>query len=177
MLRIGGSLEWHAICLLREASMNDSTQSGGRVSVLAVSPHPGDHLALQRIFGHTSWQIEEASTAAEAARLVQLVSFPIVVCEARLADGTWMDVLRPVRGLPHPAYVVVASHDVDAALWSDVLEAGAYDILRKPFAASDVFRTIGAAWWQWNQERRHRATHPALPSKPRAHACAGGRRG
>ena len=42
--------------------------------------------------------------------------------------------------------MIVTSRLADDRLWAEVLNLGGYDVLAKPFDASEVARVVGTAW-------------------------------
>jgi hypothetical protein len=46
--------------------------------------------------------------------------------------------LRRIVVLPQYVAVVVASEAIDECLWGDVLRAGGYDVVKKPFEKNEV---------------------------------------
>ena len=40
----------------------------------------------------------------------------------------------------------------DEAMWSEVLNLGAHDLLMQPFAADEVVRVVAYAWRSWKTE-------------------------
>jgi DNA-binding NtrC family response regulator len=62
-----------------------------------------------------------------------------IICEERLPDGTWLDVMNSVaKDSRRPPLLIVASRVADAALWGSVLNVGGYDLLAKPFNETEV---------------------------------------
>ena len=47
----------------------------------------------------------------------------------------------------------MASRLADEAFWAEVLNLGAYDVLMKPFDATEVFRVVSLAWLSWKNDR------------------------
>jgi DNA-binding NtrC family response regulator len=138
--------------------MNDDRNSR-RVRVLAVSSCDGDAQSLTRIFGHTAWELSIERTITGALELMQHSPAPVVVCDTKLPDGTWKDVLKACAGLAHSPYLIVCSTNADDRLWAEALNLGAYDVLAKPFDAKEVFRIIGLAWRRWMDMHSTAALH------------------
>lgn len=134
--------------------MNHTSDPSFHVQVLAVSPHEGDHTALAHIFGHTSWEIESARSLKEAALRLLDSPAPVLLCEEKLPDGTWKDLLALSQSLSNPSFLIVTSQEADDRLWAEVLDSGAYDVLAKPFHSQEVFRSIGLAWRHWIDARK-----------------------
>lgn len=123
------------------------------VSVLAISPSEEDHLFLGSIFSHTNWQLRAAHTWREALGIIGRQRIPILVCERQLLDATWKEVLAEISHLPERPVLIVASRLADESFWAEVLNLGAYDVLMKPFDATEVFRVVSLAWLSWKNDR------------------------
>jgi DNA-binding NtrC family response regulator len=134
--------------------MNHTTDAVCRVQVLAVSPFENDHTTLAHIFGHTAWAFRSARSIQEASLKLLAQPTPVLLCEQKLPDGSWKDLLNLTQSLPNPSYLIVTSQDADDRLWAEVLNFGAYDVLAKPFNSQEVFRAIGLAWRHWMDCRK-----------------------
>jgi len=126
------------------------------VWVLLVSPSDSDHRSFERIFSHTKWALSHASSCREALAALQQAFVPVVVCEARLPDGTWQDLLEAFQARPIPPLMIVTSDFADTALWAEALNLGAYDFLAKPFNQSEVIQIISLAWLFWKEQSRRK---------------------
>ena len=134
--------------------MRTTSDTTCRVHVLAVSPFESDHTSLAHIFGHTAWDFDVARSLREAETKLITEPIPVVLCEERLPDGDWKDVLSLGDRLVQPYHLIVTSQYADDRLWAEVLNLGAYDVLAKPFHSQEVFRTIGLAWRHWMECRK-----------------------
>jgi DNA-binding response OmpR family regulator len=76
---------------------------------------------------------------------------PVLVCDRDLHPGTWKDLLQRLTVLPSPPYVIVSCRQADEDLWTEALNAGAYDVLAKPFSPSELKRTLFEAAQQWRE--------------------------
>ncbi len=74
-------------------------------------------------------------------RLTEL-DISVVVCERGSAPGTWLDLLEPLRERPNPPLLIVISRLADDRLWAEALNLGAWDVVGKPFSASEIARSI-----------------------------------
>ena len=120
--------------------------------VLSVSPIEEDHTALERIL-RSPWQLSTTETLSSALTHIALREFAVIICEQKLVSGSWKDVLNHVRSVPHPPLVVVTSRLADERLWAEALNLGAYDVLAKPFDATEVRRVVGLAGARWQSDR------------------------
>ena len=148
--------------------MNRSTPPSPRptdstVTVLSVTPSAEAQNRLIHIFGHTNWKLETAGSCYAALRRLRELHTAVVVCEHKLPDGGWQDLLQGVLDLPAPPNVIVTAPDADDILWSDVLNRGGYDVLARPFDSSEVVRIISLAWMNWKQNYKRAPARESLP--------------
>jgi len=91
--------------------------------------------------------VGEAATAAEALRRIPAVSPDVAVLDARLEDGSGVDVCREIRSAhPEIGCLILTSYDDDDALFSAIM-AGAAGYLLKQIKGTDLvgaIRTIAA---------------------------------
>jgi two-component system response regulator HydG len=139
------------------------SESTSRVRILAVSTQTTDVLSLARIFDHSTWSFDSATSLTAALRFLAKNSVEVVLCDRSLPDGTWRDLLNSVTMLEHPPQLIVTAHDADDRLWAEVLNLGAYDVLIKPYQPKEVFRTVGNAWRQCTELRRVQNGDLAIP--------------
>jgi DNA-binding response OmpR family regulator len=123
------------------------------VVALSISPIVDDHLMLQGIFAHSDvqpkWSIQPVSSLVAALPILRENQASIVLAERELSPGTWRDVLDEIGTLPDPPLLIVTSRLADEHLWAEALNLGAFDVLAKPFQASEVTRTLALAWRHW----------------------------
>ncbi len=133
------------------------TAATRNLTVLSVSPNGEDCVALERIFRESDWAVYTNSewtliaspTLASASSILRDVTIPIVFCESDLLPGTWREMLEHISLLPDPPFLIVTSRLADARLWAEALNLGAYDVLAKPFDATEVIRIASLAWQHW----------------------------
>ena len=142
------------------------------VAVLAVSSLPETLTRLRAIFQHTNWIIHEASCCESALKFLSRNPVAVVVCERRLSDGCWKDLLDRVNTLKNPPLVVVTGYDADESLWAEVLNLGGYDVLARPFERSEVTRIISLAWLHWKEGRKLVGQEVSVPAAGKAFAAA-----
>ncbi|WP_337061474.1 response regulator transcription factor [Kineococcus sp. G2] len=88
--------------------------------------------------------VGEASTAAEALRRIPAVRPDVAVLDARLPDGSGIDVCRQVRSDdPGIKALVLTSFDDDEALFAAIM-AGAAGYLLKQVRSSDLLQAVRA---------------------------------
>ena len=127
------------------------------VTVLSVSPLADDHTSLSSIFerserilcSDSKWTLRPCATVESAIGALCQARIPLVVTERDLAPGSWRDILGNILLLPDPPVLIVTSRLADEYLWAEALDLGAYDVLAKPFEASEVMRALDSAWRHW----------------------------
>jgi len=124
---------------------SDEPMGGAPVTVLAVAPEP-ERAALRRMLEHSRWTLLEASTVQEAAATLRQCLSVILICEAELPDGTWVELLNHAQSLSSPPPVIVTARQADDDFWMQVLNRGGYNVLGKPFSEREVFEMISVAW-------------------------------
>ena len=135
------------------------------VRVLAVSPKESDASALSHILTHSAWTLMTANDVGSARRILAQHYVHVVLCDAKLPDGTWKDLLATVVDMSEPPQMIVTAQHADDRLWAEVLNLGAWDVLVKPFHPKEVYRTVHLAWRHWTDHRR-------LPRRTSASAAA-----
>jgi DNA-binding response OmpR family regulator len=139
--------------------------------VLSVSPIADDHTSLSSIFerserilcSDSKWTLRPCATVESAIGALCHERIPLVVTERDLAPGSWRDILENTLLRPDPPFLIVTSRLADERLWAEVLNLGAYDVLAKPFDASEVMRALASAWRHWTNLHDHnRVRHPQV---------------
>lgn len=130
------------------------------VRVLAITGNPGAIQRLRDLFGRTKWRLSFAANWSEARRQLEKERPAVLLCEAKLSDGCWREVLEATRALDNPPKMIVTSNQADESLWTEVLTEGGYDLLPRPFDRGELFRVVSLAWRDWWHRRdvAHAAT-------------------
>jgi DNA-binding NtrC family response regulator len=117
------------------------------VIVLAASPLAEDHTSLQALFHYPNWRVHSARTYQEAEAILRENRVEVVICcESIFPDGhSWMELLDVAQTMKPPPPMIVADRLADNWLWAEVLRLGAFDLLMKPFDATEVFRVVSLA--------------------------------
>jgi DNA-binding NtrC family response regulator len=117
-----------------------------RVRTLFVGESPEDHKQFCRIAGGPQWHVSSVSRCAEAIAHLTWQRVPVVVCESRLADGSWRDILGYAAQYAVQPALIVAAPRADHRLLAEVAGYGGFGVLRKPFHGREVRRAIACAW-------------------------------
>lgn len=148
---------------MKKSQVTDT--DSGVIKVLAVMPIEEDHAQLNRILSGPKWAIHKAHTISSAmAQLKKHSGIPLLICDRELWPGTWKDMLKKLDGLSDPPFLIVTSRSADEQLWAEALNLGAYDVLAKPFDATEVNRTLASACFRW-KDCHNRVESPALSLK------------
>ena len=115
------------------------------IEVLIVSPTEEDQEYLRLLFPRPVWRVLSVGSVRDAAKLLEARPIGVVLAEHDLEDGTWSDLLDLAASPPWSPPVVVVSRHADEAMWARVLNLGGYDVLMKPFDATEVRRVVGMA--------------------------------
>ncbi len=128
-----------------------------RRGVLFVSPSAEDARALTEMLKPISVPLVCAASVSQAKARLEHEVFGTILTESCLPDGTWRDVLSLSRAGNPRCSVLVTDPRADAALWVDVLESGAYDLLCQPLCSAEVQRIVtnalAAPPEHWNSAR------------------------
>ncbi|MBZ5594218.1 MAG: hypothetical protein LAP39_18410 [Acidobacteriia bacterium] len=125
--------------------------------ILAVFPPGEDRTSLNKVLGHSDWQLQFTHALAETQVVLRACPVVVVLTESRLSDGySWKDILRELQGMPSPPPLIVADRLADETLWAEVLNLGAYDLLTKPFNAREVLHALTTAC-HFSADQRDRA--------------------
>jgi DNA-binding response OmpR family regulator len=119
------------------------------IHVLAVCSAPDEARFFDHFSTHTRWRIDRVASCAEAADCLPTSEAGVILCAARLPDGTWKDVVSEARASRDQPRVIVVAGTADDHLWSEVLDLGVYDLLLKPLNRQEVVRVVSLAWRQW----------------------------
>ena len=116
-----------------------------RKAILICSPAAEDHADVCDLLAETGWEVYHARNCREALRYFCKDGLEVILCEARLPDGTWKDVLSYLAEMMNPPALIVASRVADEQLWAEVLHLGGQDVLAKPFEGREVRHAVANA--------------------------------
>lgn len=113
--------------------------------VLFVSPRREDATTLSSMLRSLSVPIEYVADLTHARVMIRDGNYPVILTEANLRDGTWLDVLDLAYRVTPRSEVIVTDAAADARFWAEVLNMGAYDLIAQPFATGEVQRILSNA--------------------------------
>ena len=113
-----------------------------RSRVLFVSGRHDDARRLSRMLDALPLQLDHAESIKHARAKLQQDDFDVILTEAALPDGTWVDALHLARDCDRDLQVIVTDPHADARFWAEALNLGAYDMLAQPFYEPEVRRIL-----------------------------------
>src|SRR5579863_3867328 len=99
-----------------------------RSRILFVSGHPDDARHLSRMLHSLPLTVDHVETLQQAHAKLQQDDYGVILTEATLPDGNWLDAIQLARQYPQALEVIVTDPLADARFWAEVLNLGAYDL-------------------------------------------------
>ena len=113
-----------------------------RSRILFVSGRQEDARRLSQMLHSLPMVIRHVETLQQAHTKLQLEEYSVILTEAALPDGRWLDVLRLASECPQELEVIVTDPHADSRLWAEALNLGVYDLLAQPFYEPEVRRIL-----------------------------------
>ncbi|HLK50526.1 MAG TPA: response regulator [Bryobacteraceae bacterium] len=113
-----------------------------RSRILYISRDSDDAQLLSEMTRPLPLILEHVQSLQQARKRLETQDYDIVLTEAELPDGKWLDVLHLVRESSHEPEVIVTDKQADARFWAEALNLGAYDLLAQPFYQPEVQRIL-----------------------------------
>jgi len=116
-----------------------------RSRILFISGHPDDACRLSEMLQSLPMALDHAEDLRHARVKLQREEYQVILAEAALPDGNWLDALRLARKCPYTPELIVTGPHADARFWAEALSLGAYDLLAQPFYEPEVRRILQTA--------------------------------
>ena len=113
-----------------------------RSRILFISGRDEDARHLSRMLHALPMRLEHVQSLDHARRQLNRHEYDVILTEAALPDGKWLDVLNLAREYPRETEVIVTDPQADARFWAEALNLGAYDLLAQPFYEPEVRRIL-----------------------------------
>jgi hypothetical protein len=92
---------------------------------------------------------DNAFTCAGAIAMLGQYSYPVVVTDQILPDGTWQDIQHASDTQFNPPQVIVLGAAGDHGFWADALLGGALDVLCRPLTEKALAADVAAGYRRW----------------------------
>ena len=116
-----------------------------RSRILFLSGRSGDAQQLTQMLHSLPLAVDHAGSLRQARNHLQREDYDVVLTEASLPDGSWLDAMSLAHeGRRDPVLIVTDPH-ADARFWCEALNLGAYDLLAQPFHEPEVRRILSNA--------------------------------
>lgn len=93
---------------------------------------------IKMSYASKGYDVYVAGSAEEALKVLENHSITILVTDMRLPKMTGLELISNVKTMPNSPYMVMMTAFGDVDLAVDVMKAGAYDFLTKPFKIKDL---------------------------------------
>jgi len=110
--------------------------------VLFISGRQEDARSLSQMLHSLPVKLEHVESLRQARTRLHRLDYQVILTEADLPDGKWLDVLRLARECPRETEVIVTDRQADGRFWAEALNLGAYDLLAQPFYEPEVRRIL-----------------------------------
>lgn len=111
-------------------------------NVLIVEDDPDFAESLMIALGVRNCNVDVARTGEEAIRKFHDLCYDIAFMDIKLPGKNGVESLAEIRGFCPAAHVVMMTGFSEAALLDKARQAGAVDVLRKPFRLKEMFAYI-----------------------------------
>ncbi len=113
--------------------------------VLFVSPFTEDAVRLTQMLRSLPIRLSHATNLQQAHAMLDADRCRVILTEADLPDGSWLDLLSLAQQAASGIEVIVTDAFADARFWAEALNLGAYDLLVQPFHEAEVRRILSNA--------------------------------
>ncbi|PWU10081.1 MAG: hypothetical protein C5B51_04980 [Terriglobia bacterium] len=135
------------------------TEKSSPVTVLLIASRDEDAVELSDMLTSSQGtlcpgsklRLKSCPSSGEALLLLRSNPVPVVLCEHDHGGASWKELLDKTSSFTVPPYIIVVSRAADEHLWAEALNLGAYDVLAKPFDATEVSRVLGSALHRYEQ--------------------------
>src|ERR1039457_5588056 len=110
--------------------------------ILFISGRQEDARNLSQMLHTLPLKLEHVHSLRQARTRLHQQEYEVILTEADLPDGKWLDVLHLARECPRETEVIVTDPQADARFWAEALNLGAYDLLAQPFYEPEVRRIL-----------------------------------
>ena len=113
-----------------------------RSRILFVSGQHADAHRLSQMLRSLPVVLDHVVSLRQARAKLQQDEYDVILTEATLPDGNWVDTLHLAREIPREVEVIVTDRQADSRFWAEALNLGAYDLVAQPFYEPEVRRIL-----------------------------------
>jgi DNA-binding NtrC family response regulator len=139
------------------------------VGVLLVSTGRSDAEMLRPILEESSARLTAVRSYRDAVTALRRDAFAVVICEERLPDGSWKDILGHIAPLNEAPRLIVIAPEFRESLYGEVLNLGAWELLLRPLKADEARRVLEVGCEKFAGRKR-----PAHATAPDGRVAAAG---
>jgi two-component system response regulator PilR (NtrC family) len=134
----------HCTATLLDLKLKGIKQERARMRsrILFLSGRQEDARRLSQMLQALPLSVEHGDSLKQARNKLREEDYDVILTEASLPDGNWLDVLHLTRETPREVDVIVTDPQADAGFWAEALNLGAYDLLAQPFYEPEVRRIL-----------------------------------
>lgn len=123
--------------------------------VIAAGLSAADAATLRTILSQPDWDLMCAADWEYAARLVTVGRASVVLLDRDSVAGDWRTALARLAAANRSASVMLVSRVSDDYLWNEIIQAGGYDVVAKPFRKHELLTAIHFALRQSRAAKAH----------------------
>ncbi len=123
--------------------------------ILVVDDEPQILSFLKQLFEMDGWDVHVASNGSEGIEKIEHAGYDVILTDLKMPGADGIDVLRAAKKIHSDAEVILmtAYGTVDSAI--EVMRAGAFHFLLKPFRAEEVRHLVDKAYSQRKLKREN----------------------
>jgi DNA-binding response OmpR family regulator len=122
-------------------------------TVLCLTANEEDFHQLQEILRPVPVDVLQAFTCEQTIMTVRSNRTPVIICTESFDGSDWRTLLRALEDIPLPPSVIVLRSSPDPKLWADVLTAGGFDVICRPFEFDSLLWAVMAGQRRWERKR------------------------
>lgn len=116
----------------------------GKVGILVIDDEATVADALQIILGECGYDVTVALNGRDGLEKINSRHYDVTITDLRLPDMSGLDVLSHIREKIASCLVIVITAHSTPEIVAEMKCLGAYEVLSKPFFASDVLSLIAS---------------------------------
>jgi DNA-binding NtrC family response regulator len=134
-----------------------------QLGVLLISNGRSDAEMFRSVLEESNTRLTVARCCHDAVSALVREAFAVIVCEERLPDGSWKDVLGHIAPFPEAPRLVVIAPELRESLYGEALSMGAWDLLLRPLQREETRRILQLGCEKFAGRRRPAKATAAPP--------------